>query len=220
LTVEFLDPFAWPHLPDAPSVFRVSECLKRGVYFWTVPTPEGHLVYDVEESGRSFQMRLLAHSKEHAAGFDHDYCQEEFVSVLESVYQQDDRAAFRRWLPERSEQERSPSGQKGHSKNPDGLALLRIERQVCLDSIWYLEPLRRQRRIVTSCSASCHRRCLGISGNPVASFGRGQQTWNCCQHPTGSNLGSFLCYIGDSCRHLHESAVPAVWERHPANKPD
>jgi hypothetical protein len=79
VTVSFTGPFSWPGAPDAPSVFDVEARRERGIYLFTVPQRDGYLVYYVGETGRSFQLRLLEHYKEHAACMDHVYSPAEFA---------------------------------------------------------------------------------------------------------------------------------------------
>ena len=79
VTVRFIGPFSWPGVPDAPSVFEVDARRERGIYFFTVPQRDGYLIYYVGETGRSFQLRLLEHYKEHAACMYHVYSPAEFA---------------------------------------------------------------------------------------------------------------------------------------------
>jgi hypothetical protein len=79
VTVSFTGPFSWPGAPDAPSVFDVEARRERGIYLWTIPQRDGYLVYYVGETGRSFQLRLLEHYKEHAACMYHVYSPAEFA---------------------------------------------------------------------------------------------------------------------------------------------
>lgn len=67
IVVPFAGPFSWPGTPDAQSVFDVDEGSGNGIYLWTVPLADGHLVYYVGETGRPFAHRLFEHYKEHAA---------------------------------------------------------------------------------------------------------------------------------------------------------
>jgi hypothetical protein len=79
MTVSFAGPFSWPGTPDAPSVFDVDERHKPGIYVWTVPLRDGHLIYYVGETGRSFGTRLCEHYTEHAAAMYHVYSPAEFA---------------------------------------------------------------------------------------------------------------------------------------------
>jgi len=79
LAVSLSGPFSWPGTPDAPSVFEVEAGRLPGIYLWTVPRPEGHLVYYVGETGRRFDVRLLEHYMEHAACMYHIYSPAEFA---------------------------------------------------------------------------------------------------------------------------------------------
>lgn len=78
VTVSFAGPFSWPGAPDAPSVFDAQERRDAGIYLWTVPLADGHLVYYVGETGRGFGARLLEHYKQHAAAMYHVYAPAEF----------------------------------------------------------------------------------------------------------------------------------------------
>ena len=79
VTLHFIGPFSWPGTPDAPSVFNIQARQERGIYLWTVPQRDGYLIYYVGETGRSFQLRLLEHYKEHAACMYHVYSPAEFA---------------------------------------------------------------------------------------------------------------------------------------------
>ncbi|MGO9302640.1 MAG: hypothetical protein ACLP3R_02920, partial [Candidatus Korobacteraceae bacterium] len=79
MIIAFAGPFSWPGTPDAPSVFDVDEGHKPGIYVWTVSLPEGHLVYYVGETGRSFYERLFEHYREHAAAMYHVWSPAEFA---------------------------------------------------------------------------------------------------------------------------------------------
>lgn len=71
LVIRFQGPFSWPGAPDAPSVFDADAAKAPGIYLWTVPLAEGHLVYYVGETGRTFRIHMLEHYMEHAAGLYH-----------------------------------------------------------------------------------------------------------------------------------------------------
>lgn len=68
LRPDFSGPWSWPGAEQAPSLFGAAEAKHPGIYLWTVPLQEGHLVYYVGETGRSFEVRMLEHFKEHCAG--------------------------------------------------------------------------------------------------------------------------------------------------------
>ena len=80
VNLESVGPFSWPGAPDAPSIFESEEGRQSGIYLWTVPRPEGHLICYVAETGRSFAQRMLQHHTEHAAGFYHVYSPVEYAS--------------------------------------------------------------------------------------------------------------------------------------------
>jgi hypothetical protein len=79
IIISFAGPFSWPGTPDALSVFDVSEGRKAGIYVWTVPLRDGHLIYCVGETGRTFSARLQEHYMEHAAAMYHVYSPAEFA---------------------------------------------------------------------------------------------------------------------------------------------
>lgn len=78
MRLTFDGPFSWPGTPDAPSIFESEAGRGHGIYLWTIARPDGHLVYYVGETGRSFAKRMAEHYKEHAAGFYHLHSPEEF----------------------------------------------------------------------------------------------------------------------------------------------
>jgi len=51
ILVSFAGPFSWHGTPDATSVFDRDEARKAGIYLWTVPLLEGHLIYYVLTRG-------------------------------------------------------------------------------------------------------------------------------------------------------------------------
>ncbi|MBN1356913.1 hypothetical protein JXA40_11690 [bacterium] len=73
IQLAFEGPFSWPGSTDAPSIFDVEVRSKPGVYLWTVPLSEGHLIYYVGETGRDFRTRMAEHYTEHAAAMYHVY---------------------------------------------------------------------------------------------------------------------------------------------------
>lgn len=79
IVVCFSGPFSWPGAPDALSVDDVDEARKAGIYLWTVPLLDGHLIYYVGETGRSFHVRLHQHYEELAAARYHVYSAAEFA---------------------------------------------------------------------------------------------------------------------------------------------
>jgi hypothetical protein len=79
VVVPFTGPFSWPDTPDAQSVFDAEVRQLPGIYLWTVAQRDGHLVYYVGETGRSFEVRLLEHYNEHAACMYHVYSPMEFA---------------------------------------------------------------------------------------------------------------------------------------------
>jgi len=83
--VRFEGPFSWPGTPDAPSIFDVERRKEPGIYLWTVPQPEGHLVTYVGETSRSFEMRMLEHYIAHASGMYHVYSPAEFARGVKVV---------------------------------------------------------------------------------------------------------------------------------------
>ncbi len=79
IIVTFAGPFSWRGTPDTPSVFDVDEAREAGIYLWTVPLPDGHLIYYVGETGRSFNIRLRQHYKELVCARYHVYSAVEFA---------------------------------------------------------------------------------------------------------------------------------------------
>lgn len=77
--VSFGGPYSWPGAPDAPSLFEADIRREPGIYLWTVRLPDGYLVYYVGETGRSLEIRMLEHYKEHAACMYHLYEPEQFA---------------------------------------------------------------------------------------------------------------------------------------------
>jgi hypothetical protein len=79
ISLPFFGPFSWTGTPDGPSVYEVDGVRKAGIYLWTVPLPDGHLIYYVGETGRSFDVRLRQHYEELAAARYHVYSAVEFA---------------------------------------------------------------------------------------------------------------------------------------------
>jgi len=79
MSVPFAGPFVWHVTPDAPSVFDTAEAHKAGIYLWTVPLPDGHLIYYVGETGRSFEIRLRQHYEELVSARYHVYSAPDFA---------------------------------------------------------------------------------------------------------------------------------------------
>ena len=65
ILVAFRGPFSWTGASDCPSVYDVAESRAFGIYLFTVPLPEGYLIYYVGETGSSFRERLPEHRREH-----------------------------------------------------------------------------------------------------------------------------------------------------------
>jgi hypothetical protein len=74
-----MGPYSWPGTRDAPSVFDMEVGRRAGIYLWTVPLEQGHLIYYVGETGRSFSARLHEHYTEHVASMYHVYSPAEFA---------------------------------------------------------------------------------------------------------------------------------------------
>ncbi len=79
ISVSFGGPFSWPGTPDAASIFDANEGLAAGIYLFTVPLPDGYLIYYVGETGRTFRDRLFEHYTEHASAMYHVYSPAEFA---------------------------------------------------------------------------------------------------------------------------------------------
>ncbi len=79
IAVSFFGPFSWYGTPDAPCVYDTDEARNFGIYLWTVPLPDGHLIYYVGETGRSFEIRLRQHHEELISARYHVYSAQEFA---------------------------------------------------------------------------------------------------------------------------------------------
>jgi hypothetical protein len=79
IKILFVGPFSWPGPADAPCVFDVEMGREAGIYLWTVPLTQGHLIYYVGETRRSFSTRLREHYTEHASAMYHVYSPAEFA---------------------------------------------------------------------------------------------------------------------------------------------
>jgi hypothetical protein len=79
IIVSFAGPFSWHGTPDAPRVYNADEARTIGIYLWTVPLPDGHLIYYVGETGRSFENRLREHYEEIISARYHVYSAVEFA---------------------------------------------------------------------------------------------------------------------------------------------
>jgi hypothetical protein len=77
--INFAGPFSWFGALDSSCVYNVDEAQKAGIYLWTVPLPDGHLVYYVGETGRSFEIRLRQHYEELVSARYHVYSASEFA---------------------------------------------------------------------------------------------------------------------------------------------
>jgi len=49
----FQGPYSWIEAADAPCLFGADVRTSPGLYLWTVPRADGHLVYYVGETGRA-----------------------------------------------------------------------------------------------------------------------------------------------------------------------
>jgi hypothetical protein len=76
---EAFSAFSWLDTPGTPSVFDAPEVRKTGIYLWTVPLPDGYLIYYVGETGRSFNRRLREHRDELVSARYHVYSAPEFA---------------------------------------------------------------------------------------------------------------------------------------------
>lgn len=67
---EAIGPFSWisSSVDAPPRVFDVPASTTCGVYLFTVPTTEGHLIYWVGQTSQSVRVRLATHSREFLAG--------------------------------------------------------------------------------------------------------------------------------------------------------
>jgi hypothetical protein len=57
IAISFAGPFSWFGASDASAVYAAEEVQRCGIYLWTVPLAEGHLIYYVGETGSSFNAR-------------------------------------------------------------------------------------------------------------------------------------------------------------------
>jgi len=79
MIISFAGPFSFEGAVDAPSVYDVAESRESGVYLWTVPLQNGHLIYYVGETGVSFGAGLRQHYRELVAAKYHVYSATEFA---------------------------------------------------------------------------------------------------------------------------------------------
>jgi hypothetical protein len=79
MIISFAGPFSWEGAVNAPSIYDVPEGREPGVYLWTVPLQEGHLIYYVGETGKSFGEGLRQHYREYFAAKYHVYSPAEFA---------------------------------------------------------------------------------------------------------------------------------------------
>ncbi len=68
VTLEFSGPFAWWDAPDGESVYSAGEAEHPGIYLWTIPFDNGHLIHYVGATGRPFTVRLHEHLREFLSG--------------------------------------------------------------------------------------------------------------------------------------------------------
>ena len=78
-TVQFAGPFSWEGASDAPSFQYAAERHESGVYLWTIPLPEGHLVCYVGMTAKSFAARMEGHDRCYAAAKYHVYRAESYA---------------------------------------------------------------------------------------------------------------------------------------------
>src|SRR5258708_4528222 len=71
-------PFLWFGI-DQTSVVQNSEATRPGIYLWTVPLTDGHLIYYVGETGKSFNERLTAHAQAYLSGLYRIYEPDKFA---------------------------------------------------------------------------------------------------------------------------------------------
>jgi hypothetical protein len=60
-------PYLWFGI-DNTSVFQSVEASRPGIYLWTIPHANSHLIYYVGETGKSFNERLTAHAQQYLSG--------------------------------------------------------------------------------------------------------------------------------------------------------
>jgi hypothetical protein len=78
LVIEFQGPLLWAKSSGDASIYYSEVSKQHGVYLWTVPTPNGYLVYYVGETGVNFRTRMRDHYKEQLSGMYHIYDPEQF----------------------------------------------------------------------------------------------------------------------------------------------
>lgn len=79
LAFEVLGPLTWTGEPDGSFIFASPLAKATGVYFWTVSTPHGELVYYIGETGRSFRERFFEHLQRYLSGMSGIYEPEDFA---------------------------------------------------------------------------------------------------------------------------------------------
>jgi hypothetical protein len=71
--LQFSGPFSWCSADPSTSIFEAAAARLAGIYFWTVETPDGDLIYYVGETGTEFRLRMRQHWCEQLAGLYHIY---------------------------------------------------------------------------------------------------------------------------------------------------
>jgi hypothetical protein len=79
VSLEFSGPFSWLSSDPGTSIFEAPIARMAGIYLWTVDTQDGHLIYDVGETGTEFRQRLRQHLCQQLAGMYHMYDPERFA---------------------------------------------------------------------------------------------------------------------------------------------
>ncbi len=77
--LELIGPFRLYERNKNLTVFECSHAELAGVYLWTVPYNQSHLVYYVGDTGRSFAERFEEHTKEYLSGLYRIYDPDEFA---------------------------------------------------------------------------------------------------------------------------------------------
>jgi hypothetical protein len=68
LTISFSRPFAWLPGSSVESISDAKEGRTPGLYMWTAPTPDGHLVYYVGDTSLTLAGRIQEHLCEQLSG--------------------------------------------------------------------------------------------------------------------------------------------------------
>lgn len=85
ITLGFHGPFSWMGTGNTESVHESMLARNAGIYLWTIEVQDGHLVYYVGETGRSFAARLREHLRDQLAGLYHIHAPTQFARGEKSM---------------------------------------------------------------------------------------------------------------------------------------